>query len=168
VPTAVASNGFIAWFFWRFMEAVLSGGESADATADAGGGSGSTIGVVILCVFMIPFAVAGLAQVGLALMTVCGRISVSVDRGQGRVFRGIGRLGRSKRFDWQSVRKITSVGDAEKMPLPIAVPGLTPFAIEGSRRVIVGRLLTPDRSRFVAAALRRMLAERDEFNRGRF
>jgi hypothetical protein len=174
IPFALAWNAFLVNFFGGFLGGLLSAvGEAQQGAEEAApaddGGEGMAIGFVIfICLFMVPFVVVGLGMIGAALMSLLGTVRVSVDRGQGRVFAGIGRLGRSRKFDWEAVRKLVPIRPPGQPMPPIGIPGLGAFRIDADRKVKVGRMLTQERGQFMVGALRAMLAERDQDRRGMF
>ena len=109
-----------------------------------------------ISLFGIPFLLGSLLFGAIALMTVCGKVVVSVDRNRGRVFAGVGRLGWTRRFDWAA---ITSVAETTTH---IRSPGNTGMAIAltGTSRLTFGSNLNEKRRYFLLQALRKMLAQR--------
>ena len=104
--------------------------------------------------FLTPFVLVGVGMAAAALATLLGKVIVSVDGSDGRVFIGVGPVGWTRRFDWH---KVTSVREAKStwtqndrhVPL-ILIDGETPLKF--------GSLLNEQRRRYVAAALRHLLA----------
>ncbi len=96
--------------------------------------------------FGIPFLLGTLYFGTLAVMKVCGKVVVSVDRDEGAVFTGVGPIGWRQRFNW---REVTTVRSNEGK-----------IMLEGQRRIDLASLLNSERLYFILAALRRMRLER--------
>jgi hypothetical protein len=109
-----------------------------------------------LCLFGIPFVLGTLVFGSLAVMTVCGKIVVSVDRDEGKLFMGVGSIGWTRRFAWSSVKRV------EEQPLGYRYSGQNgpALALVGDTRLKFGSMLRDARRYFMLQALRRMLAER--------
>lgn len=60
----------------------------------------------ILFLFLTPFWLFGAALWCGVLMPIFGRVAIQVDGETGRIFKGVGSLGWSRRFDWREVEKI--------------------------------------------------------------
>ncbi|HEV7280033.1 MAG TPA: hypothetical protein VGN57_07445 [Pirellulaceae bacterium] len=105
------------------------------------------VGVLLFCM-------AALVVMYLALLTTIGRLAVSVERGEGNVVVGVGFIRWTRRFDWNTVRKVQEE--------PVA-PGHDTFAIVliGQQSLRFGSMLTDERRRFLVQALRKLLATRD-------
>lgn len=108
--------------------------------------------------FGIPFVLGTLFFGSIAVMSVCGRIVVSTDRNDGRVFAGVGPFGWTRRFDWRS---ITSV---EEDHIGYHYSGSKGLAISlvGQSRLKFGSMLTEARRFYVVQGLRRLLAMRNK------
>jgi len=111
---------------------------------------------LFLSLFGIPFVIGTLVFGSIALMTVCGRVVVSVDRDDGQVFQGVGPLGWRKRFQWSDIRTV------EEVALGYRYSGQNgpAIALIGTTRLKFGSMLRDSRRFFVLQALRQMLAER--------
>jgi len=172
VPFAVAWNSFIAFAFTSVLWSMTHAEEAANGTEGAEPADGASgmppFAVLFIALFMLPFVAAGLMMIGMALMMICGQVRVSVERGQGEIFTGVFGLGRHKRFDWDSIQRVADADLSAMMPMPVSMPGSSRIVLEGQRRVTFGKLLNGERSYFVAAALRQMVAERGGAQRGTF
>ena len=65
-------------------------------------GPGDAFGVV----FMIPFFIAGLVLMGLAIMMLVGKEEVIIKGNEGLIFQGVGTIGRRKHFRWSEIDNI--------------------------------------------------------------
>jgi membrane protein implicated in regulation of membrane protease activity len=123
--------------------------------------NGGDMGVsmtLFLWLFLTPFIAIGLFFVGSFLSCLFGRTEVRLRDTQGMVFTGIGALGYKRRFIATDVKEVTiddrqwrdSDGDRRRN---------TAIVIETreGRRIRFGSMLSEDRRRFVASALRRLL-----------
>jgi hypothetical protein len=110
----------------------------------------------MMSLFGIPFVLGTLLFGSIAVMSVCGRVIVAVDRDEGRIFTGVGPCGWTRRFDWRSVTAIeedyTTYSSRNNRGPSIALVGPT--------RLKFGSMLADTRREFVLRALRRQLASR--------
>jgi hypothetical protein len=119
-------------------------------------GAGMTI---FLWIFLTPFITVGLVMIGVFLSALAGRTEVQIGRSEASVFSGIGSLGYRRRFDPRSVEDVRiddrqwrdSDGDRRRK---------TNIEIETreGRRIKFGSMLTDERRRFVAVAVRRSIS----------
>jgi hypothetical protein len=56
--------------------------------------------------FGIPFALGTLVVGGVAIMSICGKIVVTVEGDDGAIFNGVGPIGWRRRFNWRAVSAI--------------------------------------------------------------
>lgn len=149
---AATTRSPIAWFLVPFM-CVWSG-------FSLGGIYGTQIVNgefnLAMSLFGIPFLLGTLLFGSIALMAVCGRVVVAVERGNGRVFVGVGPCGWTRRFDWNAITAVE-----EEYP-GYDYSGSTGVAISlvGQSRVKFGSMLTEARRYFVLQTLRKLLALR--------
>jgi hypothetical protein len=139
----------IAFFLVPFM-CVWSGGS-------LGGIYGSQIASgkfnLGMSLFGIPFLLGTLLFGSIALMSVCGKVTVTVRRGEGVVFTGIGPVGWRKRFIPSQIRHVREQSSRGSK-------GSTTWKIvlQGSETVELGSGLTDERRRFMVQVLRFLLA----------
>jgi hypothetical protein len=108
-----------------------------------------------MSLFGLPFLAGAILFWSVTLMTVAGKVRVRVTGDRGEVFTGVGLFGRRKRFSWSGVRRIGE-GDAS-----VRFPGSYPttLQIDGRDSLSFGSGVRPERRRFMASVLKRMLAE---------
>lgn len=99
--------------------------------------------------FGIPFILGSILLAAQALMTICGKVEVSIGR-TSSVFVGIGRLGRTHSFDWSSIQTI-------REEQPDGNQGA--IVLQGKERLKFGTLLNQKRRHFVLNALKCLRAE---------
>jgi hypothetical protein len=111
---------------------------------------------LFLCVFLIPFVVAGAAMFGATILCAVGRVEVSLGETTAVVRSGVGWLSWPQRFDPAQVRRVStgestwqSDGQAQKL-----------IAIEADRTVKFGTILTDERREWMRAVLHVLLAAR--------
>jgi hypothetical protein len=123
-------------------------------------GSPMSVGMTIfLWIFLTPFIAIGLALAGAFLSYVAGRSEVRIRGGEGVVFSGVGPLGWRRRFDASAVKEVRvedrhwrdSDGDRRQKTQIVIEP-------MSGKPIRFGSMLTEDRRRFVAAALRSTMA----------
>ncbi|MFM9994997.1 MAG: hypothetical protein ACKVU4_04260 [Phycisphaerales bacterium] len=106
--------------------------------------------------FGIPFLLGTVVLGSVALMTVCGKIEVTIRAGAGRVFIGVGALGWTRRFDADAV---TGVGIEQSAWRNQGQPAWQ-VVLDGPRRLRFGAGVSENRLRFIAAVLRDRLLNR--------
>jgi hypothetical protein len=115
-----------------------------------------------LSLFGIPFVLGTLALGSMAVMSVVGKVEVSVEHDEGRVFSGVGPFGRTQRFDWSSISAVE-----EGLPLVRNrgsgnSGGMGPaISLVGQSRTSFGSMLNEARRYYVLQGLRTLLAERN-------
>jgi hypothetical protein len=142
----------MAWFLVPFM-IVWSGGS-------LGGIYGSQFLKgqfdLEMSLFGIPFLLGTLFFGTIAAMTVIGRVVISLDRDDGTIFTGIGPLGWTRRFDWNSITKIeddfASHRGSDQQSRVIS--------LVGQSKISLGTMLTEERRYYLLNALRQLLASR--------
>jgi hypothetical protein len=143
----------VAFFLVPFM-CVWSGGSLGGIYGSQLAKGEFNLGISL---FGIPFLLGSLLFGSIALMTVCGKVVVSVDRNRGRVFTGVWRFGWTRRFDWAA---ITSVSETTNN---VRSPGNTGMAIAltgPASRISFASNLNEKRRYYVLQTLRKMLAQR--------
>jgi hypothetical protein len=115
---------------------------------------------IFLWVFLLPFIAVGLFLAGSFLSCLAGRTEIKIEHGQGTVFAGAGSLGWRRRFataDVQDVRIEERTWRGRRGSLQRQ----TTIAITTKGKTIrLASLLTEQRLRFMAAALRKELLRR--------
>jgi hypothetical protein len=126
--------------------------------------NGSPMGlgmVIFLWIFLTPFIVIGLAMIGAFLSALAGRTEVRSDHNQVVVFTGIGALGRRRRLQASEVQGVRiderqwrdSDGDRRRKTCIV-------LETRQGKEVRFASMLTPERRKFVAAALRQAVLKR--------
>jgi hypothetical protein len=118
-------------------------------------GEGMTI---FLWIFLTPFILIGLVMIGAFLSALGGRTEVRISTSEGVIFTGIGALGYRRRFDASGVKQVRiddrqwrdSDGDRRRKTCIIV-------ETREGKQIKLGTMLTPERRKFVAVALRRLL-----------
>ena len=103
--------------------------------------------------FGIPFILGSLLFGALALMTVWGKVEVSIGK-VSSVFVGIGPIGWKRRFDWSTVQTIRE--DSSQVRYPGGHAGT--IVLEGKERLTFGMGLNEPRRYFVLNALKYLRA----------
>lgn len=100
--------------------------------------------------FGIPFLLGTLLFGSIAIMSVCGKVVVSVDGDGGTIFSGVGPLGWRRRFNW---RKVSAIRRTEKR----GNRGSTSqqLTLEGEERLNFASGVKEERLDFMLAALRK-------------
>ncbi len=126
----------------------------------SGGSLGGIYGTQILngefdlfiSLFGIPFLIGTIVLATYALMTITGRVEITMNKQGGRVFTGIGSFGYSKGFLWNEVSEIKELTFA---PSSVSRSGKK-IALEGKRRITFGILLRESRHYYILKALKKV------------
>lgn len=103
----------------------------------------------LLSLFGIPFLLGSIVFWGYALMTIGGKVEVSIGRCSS-VFVGIGKMGRTRKFVWSEVRSIRE--DRTDSSYPGGHEGA--LLLEGRERLKFGSGLNDNRRYFVLNVLK--------------
>ena len=113
---------------------------------------------LLLSLFGIPFVLGTLLFGSIAVMSVCGKITVTVDGNTGTVFEGVGPIGWKRQFDWSGVTRIEE--DHRVYRSSRSHQMQSTIVLEGKKRLKFGSLLPEARQHFMLHTLRRLLAAR--------
>ncbi|HWY29875.1 MAG TPA: hypothetical protein VNX46_03925 [Candidatus Acidoferrum sp.] len=104
--------------------------------------------------FGIPFILGTLLFGSIAVMSVCGKVTVTVDGDEGAVFTGVGPIGWRRRFNWRSVSAI-------RRTVKSGGRGSTSEQItfEGDKRMSFAAGIKSERLDFMIAMLRKKWRE---------
>ena len=113
---------------------------------------------IFLWTFLTPFILVGLFMVGAFFSSLFGRTEVRMSAAEGIVFTGVGSLGYRRRFDATGVKDVRiedrqwrdSDGDRRRRTCIL-------IETREGNQVKLGGMLTPERRKFVAGALRKVL-----------
>ncbi len=123
--------------------------------------NGSPMGVgmtIFLWIFLTPFIAIGVVMVGAFLSALSGRTEVRLKQPDGLVFTGVGALGYRRRFDASAVKDVRidesqwSDRRGTRQPKSCIV-----IETREGKQVKLGSMLTPQRRKFVAGAVRKVL-----------
>ena len=99
----------------------------------------------------LPFLFSTALFAGYALMTVMGRVEITIRHGQGRIFIGVGKYGWRRYFDWGEVGEIR-----EEKPEPKFYPHnicADAIIIDAKRKLSFGGLLERERLHYLLNTL---------------
>jgi hypothetical protein len=97
--------------------------------------------------FGLPFLLGTVGLGSVALMAICGKVVVSVDRDNGMIFTGVGQVGWRRRFNW---RGVTAIRRTERHGRNGPQPQIT---LEGEKRLRFGTGLKAERMDYLLAVL---------------
>lgn len=123
--------------------------------------NGSSMGVgmtIFLWIFLTPFILVGLAMIGGFLSCLAGRTEVRMQGAEGVVVTGIGPLIYRRRFDTSTIKDVRiddqqwrdSDGDRQRKSTIV-------IEMRSGKQIKLGSMLTAERRKFVAAAVRRAM-----------
>jgi hypothetical protein len=113
---------------------------------------------LFLWIFLTPFIVIGLVMIATFLSCLAGRTEVRINNAEGVVFTGVGGLGYRRRFDASAVKDVRiddrqwrdSDGDRRRKTCIV-------LETREGKLVKLGSMLTEERRKFVAGAVRKCL-----------
>ena len=104
--------------------------------------------------FGIPFLIGTIIFGSLTLMMLFGKIELTINQQGGRVFTGVGRIGKSKSFQWHEVTRIREnyvANSSNKQQAQIV--------IEANQPITFGLGLAPERHHYLFHALKRIQSQ---------
>lgn len=111
---------------------------------------------LLLSLFGIPFFLGSLLLGSLVIMAICGKIVITVERNQGRVFTGVGPIGWTRNFDWGSITAIEETATRNHS----SESNRFHIALIGQQRLKFGSGLSDEKRYYIAQALRQLLSNR--------
>jgi len=107
-----------------------------------------------MSLFGIPFVLGTLLFGSIAVMSVCGKVVVTVDGDDGAIFTGVGPIGWRRKFNW---REVSAIRRTEKYGNRGSV--LQQITFEGQKRLNFAAGVKDERLDFLFRALRRKWRE---------
>jgi hypothetical protein len=106
----------------------------------------------LMSLFGIPFILGSIIFWSFACMTIWGKVELTFDKQGGRVFTGVGKIGRTKNFKWNEISRI-----GESMT-NFHYPGshAAQIVLEGRKRLFFGTGLNNERRYYILQALRKI------------
>ncbi len=106
-----------------------------------------------ISLFGIPFILGTLLFGGAAVMSACGKVTVTVEGDDGILFTGVGPIGLRRRFSWRNVTKVrlTETYGRRSVCQQITFDGLKQYNFAGG--------INSERLNFMLAALRKKWRE---------
>lgn len=113
---------------------------------------------LFLCIFLLPFVTVGVVMIGAVVMTLAGKVEVSVGETEGVVRTGVGVLAWRSRFDATAVRRVTmgtsTWQNNQEKSSPVIV-------IEADRTIKFGSMLTEERREWTQVVLQQWFTRSD-------
>ncbi|HYG74984.1 MAG TPA: hypothetical protein VEK08_08285 [Planctomycetota bacterium] len=101
--------------------------------------------------FGIPFLIGTIIFGSIAVMAVCGRVTLTVARDEGRIFTGVGSIGLSKKFLWQDVARVYEETHRSGKTTSRRI------VLEGKERITFASGLSESRRYYMLRVLQKML-----------
>ena len=111
---------------------------------------------LLLSLFGIPFFLATIFLGVLVIMAICGKIVITVEREDGRVFTGVGPIGWTRNFNWRSITAIEETVTRDKS----SEGNRFHIALIGQQRLKFGSTLSDEKRYYIVQALRQLLPSR--------
>jgi len=97
--------------------------------------------------FGLPFLIGTIVLVTFTLMNLFGRTIISNENGKAFIFTGIGKIGWYRRFDWNSIDRVSESSNTQNKNI----------SLEGGTRISLGWGLSNEKLYFIANYLRSKL-----------
>ncbi len=102
--------------------------------------------------FGIPFIIGAIVFWTVTLMAICGKVEIIFDNNGGKVFTGIGKIGRTKNFIW---KEIASINEG-KANFRYSGSHGSQIIFEGKNRMAFGTGLKDERRYYLLQSLRKI------------
>lgn len=110
---------------------------------------------LFMSLFGIPFLLGSVIFWSFALMTIAGKVELTLTRDGGKVFTGVGSIGLTKKFTWDEVSSITE--GVSNVKYPGKQNGN--LQLEGQKRISFGSGLKTDRQYYILKAMKVILVK---------
>jgi hypothetical protein len=108
-----------------------------------------------ISLFGIPFLIGSIIFWSLALMTIWGKVELTLDKKGGKAFTGLGSVGLTKKFTWDEISTIREKQDNFNYP---GSQGGS-ILLEGKRRISFGMGVKENRRYYLFSALKILLSK---------
>lgn len=109
---------------------------------------------LFMSLFGIPFLIGSVIFWSVALMAIWGKVELTLDRNGGKVFTGIGIVGRTKKFSWNEIDGVKEGASSLKYR---GSQGRA-ICLEGKRRISFGTGVKESRRYYLLRALQGVLS----------
>ena len=110
--------------------------------------------------FGIPFLIGGIAVISMAAMFTFGKVEITLDTEGGKIFTGVGIIGRNQRFKWDEISSIS-----EETTYNNKGTARSDIVLEGKTRISFGSMLNDERRYYILKALQQVFSKK-EMNSG--
>jgi hypothetical protein len=152
VQLGSTTRSVAAFFLFPFM-CIWSGGS-------LGGIYGSQIingeFDLVMSLFGIPFLLGSILFWGITLMAIVGKVVVSINSYELKVFTGVGKIGRTQRIDLDKIDHVT-----EQTTRGSKGSSTTTILLEGQRNLSFGSGLSLDRRKFLLKSLQKIVHDKN-------
>lgn len=118
---------------------------------------------LLMSLFGIPFLLGSVVLVSFTLMAILGKVELTLYRYGGKVFTGIGSIGKTKKFKWDDINTITEVSNAvmnsSYRSRNHSRRSSEKILMEGQRRISFGSGLKESRRYYLLKSLQSILSK---------
>lgn len=111
---------------------------------------------LLTSLFGIPFLLGTIYMGSLALMMVFGKVEITLDNVGGKIFTGIGIIGRTQSFEWADISSIS-----EEITTGNRGGQSAAIQIDGKKRLSFGSLLSDERRYYVLKSLQQVFFNKE-------
>lgn len=114
-----------------------------------------------MSLFGIPFIIGSIVFWTITLMTIWGKVEVSISREGGKVFTGLGKIGYTRKFSWDEVSGISENSTSLKYP----GGQKEALRLEGKKRITFGRGIRDNRRYYIYRSLKTIISKQKSNSR---
>lgn len=111
---------------------------------------------LFLSLFGIPFILGAILFWSLTLMSIWGKVEITLNDNGGKIFTGMGRIGINKEFLWDEVTGIKEIANS----IDSRGSKLGKIIIEGKKRIIFGSGLSQNRAYYIVRSLQKIYGQK--------
>ena len=111
--------------------------------------------VLFKSLFGIPFLLGSIIFWSIALMTIWGKVEITLDNNVGKIFTGVGKIGFSKSFTWDEISTIRE----KESDIKYTGSQNRSIQLEGKRRISFGNGVSENRRYYLLRALKSIRAK---------
>lgn len=111
---------------------------------------------LMLSLFGIPFLLGTIFFGAIAVMSVVGKVEISITKAGGVIFTGVGGIGFSKKFTWDEISSIKEVESYTRNRNGTTNSRSTKISLEGERRITFGSGIPSARKFYILESLKKL------------
>ncbi len=114
---------------------------------------------LMMSLFGLPFLIGSIILLSTITMFLFGKTELTLDNDEGKIFTGVGKLGRTKRFKWSDIDKIHETTSNVRVNNS---RNLTKISIKGSKKTTFGMWLNERKQYYLLMSLKHCLNKKKQ------